>query len=73
MIATTRLGCVLAGYRNLVPATQLDSLATLVANLTRLAQDLSDVITECDLNPVLVRPGTGEATAVDVLFVAAER
>jgi acetyltransferase len=73
MIATTRLGRVLAGYRNLVPLTPLDGLATLLANLTRLAQDLSDVITECDLNPVLVRPGTGEAKAVDVLFIAAER
>ena len=70
MVAGTRLGQVLAGYRNLVPQTPLDGLALLVSNLTRLAADLSDVIAECDLNPVLVRPATGEAKAVDVLMVA---
>ncbi len=70
MIEALRLGRVLGGYRNLVPPTRLDGLARLVSNLTRLARDLGDVIAECDLNPVLVRPGSGEATAVDVLMIA---
>lgn len=70
MIAGTKLGKVLGGYRNLVPRTPLDGLASLVANLTRLGTDLADVVAECDLNPVLVRPGSGEAKAVDVLMVA---
>lgn len=70
MIAGTKLGRVLGGYRNLVPRTPLDGLAALVADLTRLAADLADVVSECDLNPVLVRPGSGEARAVDVLMVA---
>ena len=69
-IAGLRLGKVLGGYRNLIPHTPLDGVAALVSNLTRLALDLHDVIAECDLNPVLVRPGTGEAKAVDVLMVA---
>jgi acetyltransferase len=69
MIATTRLGRRLAGYRNLILTTPLDSLAALVANLTHLAQDLSDVLAECDLNPILIQPGTGQAKAVDVLMI----
>ena len=72
MIEGLRLGRVLAGYRNLVAPTKLDGLATLVANLTRLARDLADVIAECDLNPILIRPGSGEATAVDVLMITHE-
>jgi acetyltransferase len=70
MIAGTRLGRVLGGYRNLMPPTPLDGLAALVSNLSRLACDLGDVIAECDLNPVLIRPGSGAVKAADVLMVA---
>jgi len=34
-----------------------------------LALDFGDLVTECDLNPVLVRAGTGDAMVVDVLMV----
>jgi acetate---CoA ligase (ADP-forming) len=73
MISKTRLGKVLAGYRNLIPATPPDGLALLVSRLTRLAGDLASVLGECDLNPVLIRKGSGEAKAADVLMVAAPR
>jgi len=70
MIKTTRLGKILGGYRNLMPPTSLEGLAQLVSSLSRLAGDLSDVLSECDLNPVLVRKVSGEVRAVDVLLVA---
>jgi acyl-CoA synthetase (NDP forming) len=70
MIAGTRLGKVLDGYRNLIPKTDLAGLADLVCRLSTLAADLSDVLTECDLNPVMVRKGSGEVKVVDVLMVA---
>lgn len=70
MIAATRLGAALSGYRNLIPNTDITPLARLAANLSELAADLSGHITECDLNPVLVRKGTGEVRVVDALLVA---
>jgi acetate---CoA ligase (ADP-forming) len=70
MIATTRLGAALNGYRNLIPKTDITPLARLAANLSELAADLSGDIDECDLNPVLVRKGNGEVRVVDALFVA---
>jgi acyl-CoA synthetase (NDP forming) len=70
MIAATRLGAALSGYRNLIPKTDISALARLAANLSELAADLSGHITECDLNPVLVRKGTGEVRVVDALLVA---
>jgi acetyltransferase len=72
MIAGTRLGKVLDGYRNLIPKTDLAGLADLVCRLSALAADLSDVLAECDLNPVMVRKESGEVKVVDVLMVAAE-
>ncbi len=71
MLAQTRLGALLGGYRNLIPATNTSPLTTLAANLSRLAADLGDVITECDLNPVLVEKATGTVRVVDALLVAA--
>ena len=70
MIAATRLGAALGGYRNLIPETDTTPLARLVANLSELAADMSARIAECDLNPVLVRKGTGEVRVVDALLVA---
>jgi len=69
MIAATRLGAALGGYRNLMPKTDTTALARLVANLSQLAADLADRIAECDLNPVLVRKRTGEVRVVDALLV----
>jgi acetyltransferase len=69
MIGRTRLGARLAGYRNLMPKTDSSELAGLLSRLSDLAADFADRIGECDLNPVLIRPRTGEATVVDALMV----
>jgi acetyltransferase len=70
MIRRTRLGALLGGYRNLVPETDLDPLAELASRFSRLAADLSDCLSACDLNPVLIEKKTGRATVVDALLVA---
>jgi acetyltransferase len=70
MVRQTRLGKLLAGYRNLLPPTDLAPLATLVRQLSELAADLGDLIVECDLNPVLVKQQTGELRVVDALMIA---
>jgi acetyltransferase len=70
MIEATRLGKLLGGYRNLVPKTGIAELAALVSNLSRLAADFSGQISECDINPVLVHPGSGEVRVVDALLIA---
>jgi acyl-CoA synthetase (NDP forming) len=72
MLATTRLGKTLDGYRNLIPDTDPRPLANLVSRLSALAADFADLVPECDLNPVLIRKGSGDARVVDALFVAAE-
>jgi acetate---CoA ligase (ADP-forming) len=71
MVAKTRLGKALGGYRNLIPRTDTAPLADLIARLSELALDFSDVVPECDLNPVLVAKGSGDVRVVDALFVAA--
>jgi acyl-CoA synthetase (NDP forming) len=70
LIAGTRLGALLGGYRNLAPRTDLAPLSALIANLSEMAADLHDVLAECDLNPVMVQPGTGAVRIVDALFIA---
>ena len=70
MVRQTRLGKLLAGYRNLLPSTDIAPLATLVRQLSELAADLGDLIVECDLNPVLVKQQTGELRVVDALMIA---
>ncbi len=69
MIAETKLGQRLAGYRALMPPTDLAPLADLLARLSTLASTLPGIV-ECDLNPVLLRKGSGEVRVVDVLMVA---
>lgn len=68
MIADTMLGARLAGYRNLLPKTLTASLANLIVKLSLLAEDLGEIVTECDLNPILIRKGTGEIMVVDALM-----
>ena len=70
MIASTRLGKLLAGYRNLLPETDTRALADLAKRVSMLAADLGDLITACDLNPVLVRKQSGEVCLVDVFMQA---
>lgn len=69
MLRATRLGRLLGGYRNLVPRTDLAPLAGVAAGLSRLAFDFAGVIAACDLNPVLVKPGSGEVRIVDSLLL----
>jgi hypothetical protein len=71
MIARTRLGKLLSGYRNLIPATDLTKLAKLTSNLTEMAMDLEGCITACDINPILITKGTGDLCAVDALLIGA--
>ena len=70
MVAGTRLGKTLGGYRNLIPCTDTAPLARLVSSLSELAADFCDLVPECDLNPVLIRKGSGDVRVVDALFVA---
>ncbi len=69
MIDRTRLGRRLRGYRGLMPPTDVSGLAELLARLSALAAGLPD-IAECDLNPVLIRKGSGEPRVVDALMLA---
>jgi acyl-CoA synthetase (NDP forming) len=69
MIATTKLARLLAGYRNLMPVTDVSQLATVVSRLSQLASDLDGVMIACDINPVLIRKGTGEVRIVDALCI----
>ncbi len=70
MIGRTRFGSLLAGYRSLIPRTEVAPLAEFVSRVSQLASDLGDVLAEGDFNPVLVAHGTGTALAVDCLLVA---
>jgi acetyltransferase len=60
MIAGTRLGRALGGYRGLIPQTDILPPARLVASLSPLAADCCRVIDECDLNPIMIRIGSSE-------------
>jgi acyl-CoA synthetase (NDP forming) len=71
MIEATRLGKLLAGYRKLMPETDTSKLADLVVRTSRLAADLGDLVTACDLNPVLLRKGSGAVCLVDALMLSA--
>ncbi|MBK3573905.1 acetate--CoA ligase family protein [Streptomyces sp. MBT65] len=70
VIARTRLGTVLDGYRNLQPKTDTGPLADAVHRLSLLAADFADLLAEGDLNPVFVEHGTGRVLIVDSLLVA---
>jgi len=70
VLERTRLARVAAGYRRLVPVTALEPLLDAVVAVSRLAADFADILTEGDLNPVLVEYGTGRVSVVDTLFVA---
>src|SRR6185312_11496084 len=69
MIEATRLGKLLAGYRNLIPETDTSQLADLVVRASMLAAGLGDLGAACDFNPVLVRKETGEVSLVDALML----
>jgi acetate---CoA ligase (ADP-forming) len=71
IISGTRLGAVLAGYRNLVRVTDTGPLAGALHRLSWLASDFAGLLAECDLNPVFTDLGTGRVRVADVLLVAA--
>lgn len=68
LIGSTKLGKRMDGYRNLIARTDTTPLAELVSNLSELARELGDRIAACDLNPVMIRAGSGEVAVVDVLM-----
>jgi acyl-CoA synthetase (NDP forming) len=72
MLDRTKLAKVLDGYRNLMPKTDKSHLVELAVNLSRLASDLDGVLLACDLNPVVVRKGTGEVRVVDALCITGQ-
>ncbi|RAK28772.1 acyl-CoA synthetase (NDP forming) [Actinoplanes lutulentus] len=72
LLAETQLGKLLAGYRNLLPATDVQPLLDVVDRLAWLANDFAGVLAEGDLNPVIVHPGTGLPVLVDALFITCE-
>ncbi|MFE7393224.1 acetate--CoA ligase family protein [Streptomyces sp. NPDC057582] len=71
LIASTIGGKLLAGYRRLQPATNLDALATLLVNVSWLVHDHHARLAAMDLNPVLVETTSGRTSIVDSLIIAA--
>lgn len=71
MLARTRIARILDGYRNLTPKTDQSHFVEVAVNLSRLASDLEGIMLACDLNPVVVRKGTGEVRIVDALCIIA--
>ncbi len=71
MLGRTRLARILGGYRNLMPKTDTAQLAEVAVKLSQLAADFDGLLAECDINPVLVKKGSGEVRIVDALFVRA--
>lgn len=69
MIAETKAGKLLSGYRRLFPETDLEPLSKLVSGLSMLADDHRDSLAACDLNPVMVQKRTGRVRTVDTLIV----
>jgi acyl-CoA synthetase (NDP forming) len=69
LIRASAAGRLLAGYRRIVPPTDLAPLARLVAALSRLGSEHASHIAAIDLNPVMVRHGSGEALVVDALVL----
>lgn len=70
-ISRTKLARVLDGYRNLNPVTDNSPLVDLVVRLSQMASDLHGVMLACDLNPVLIRKGSGDLRVVDALCICA--
>lgn len=71
MVGSTNLSKILDGYRNLSPKTSWDGLVQAAVNLSRLASDLDGVMIACDLNPVVIRKGSGDVRIVDALCICA--
>lgn len=70
MIKGLTIGVRMDGYRNLLPKTDIQPLGILVQKISSLMEDFGDLITACDLNPVIIRKVTGELMVVDILMEA---
>jgi acyl-CoA synthetase (NDP forming) len=70
MIANTRIGRLLSGYRGLTSPTDIAPLARVVRQVSDLAADLQDVLSAADFNPAFVSSPSGEVRIVDALFIA---
>jgi len=68
MIARTRMGTLLQGFRGAPAHDEAAVIRALVA-LGRIATDLGDVLESIDINPFAVRPGNGGGVALDALVV----
>jgi acetyltransferase len=70
MIAETKAGKLLAGYRG-AAAGDIDAVVQVLLSLSDLAVELGPAVKEMDINPLIV--AEKGAVAVDVRLVAAER
>lgn len=70
MVEGTKLAKILGGYRNLMPPTDLTHLVDVTVKLSQMASDLDGVLSECDINPVVIRKGSGDVRIVDALFIS---
>ena len=68
MIAEVKGFAPLRGFRGL-PEGDLDALATIVVNVSRLALSIEKPVAEAEINPVIVRAKGQGAVAVDGLVV----
>lgn len=64
----TRAGQLLGGFRGIYEKTSLAPLASLLENFSRLAIDSTGQIAAAELNPIIVRPGSGKVVVVDALL-----
>lgn len=69
LIGRTKLGERLSGYHGLTTETPRSGLAEVIHRVSVLAADLGTLISECDLNPVMIASATGRTVAVDALLV----
>ena len=68
VIATTPAARLLEGYRGGAPG-DVQALARAMVGLGLLARDLSDVVAEADINPLMVLPAGRGVVALDGLIV----
>lgn len=72
MVLETRGSRLLTGFRG-APAADVDALAGTLSGLSRLGADHAGRLSALDLNPILVRPGSRGAVAVDALVILKDR
>jgi acetyltransferase len=68
MIAELRASSVFAGVRGR-PACDVDALAEVLITISRLAYERRGMISEIDINPLMVRPQGKGVVAADALVV----